>query len=291
MRVQRFTVALAAALIVASGPAFAGVGQPSPWQLGFQQSVSPVMDGITWFHDFLLWVIAAITVFVLALLVIVIVRFNARSNPTPSKTTHNTLLEVMWTVVPVVILVAIAVPSFRLLFFQLNIPQADLTVKATGKQWFWTYTYPDNGDFEFNSLMLQDKDRKADQPRLLAVDNEVVVPVNKVVRVQATGADVIHAFAVPSFGVKIDAIPGRLNETWFKATREGVYYGQCSELCGKDHAFMPIAVRVVSERDFGAWVEQAKKRFARGPQNPIAVAAKGSTSSESGGLNTDNRQE
>jgi cytochrome c oxidase subunit II len=280
MRVQRLSVALAAAMTIVAGAAFAGSGQPSPWQLGFQQSVTPVMDDITWFHDFLLYVITAITVFVLALLVIVIVRFNARANPTPSRTTHNTLLEVMWTVVPVLILVAIAVPSFRLLFFQLNIPHADMTVKATGKQWFWTYAYPDNGDFEFNSLMLQDKDRKPDQPRLLAVDNEVVVPVNKVVRVQVTGADVIHAFAVPSFGVKIDAIPGRLNETWFKATREGVYYGQCSELCGKDHAFMPIAVRVVSERDFNAWIEQAKKKFARDTHNPITVAAKGSTSSE-----------
>ena len=153
------------------------------------------------------------------------------------------------------ILVAIAIPSFRLLFLQLDIPPADLTIKATGKQWYWTYTYPDDGKFEFNSLMLQRQGRKPDQPRLLGVDNEMVVPVNKVVRVQVTGADVIHAFAVPSFGIKIDAIPGRLNETWFKATREGVYYGQCSELCGKDHAFMPIAVRVVSEQEFAAWVE------------------------------------
>ena len=280
MRVQRLSVALVAAMIFVAGAAFAETGQPSLWQLGFQQSVTPVMDDIAWFHDFLLYVITAITIFVLALLVIVIVRFNARANPTPSKKTHNTLLEVMWTVVPVLILVAIAVPSFRILFFQLNIPHADMTVKATGKQWFWTYAYPENGDFEFNSLMLQDADRKPDQPRLLAVDNEVVVPVNKVVRVQVTGADVIHAFAVPSFGIKIDAIPGRLNETWFKATREGVYYGQCSELCGKDHAFMPIAVRVVSERDFNTWIEQAKKKFARDTRSPITVAAKDDASSE-----------
>ena len=218
--------------------------------------------------------ITAITVFVLALLVIIAVRFNARSNPIPSRTTHHTLLEVAWTVIPVIILVAIAVPSFRLLFFQLTIPQADVTIKATGKQWFWTYNYPDHGKFEFDSLMLQDKDRKPDQPRLLAVDNEVVVPINKVVRVQVIGADVIHAFAVPSFGIKIDAVPGRLNETWFKAEREGVYYGQCSELCGKDHAFMPIAVRVVKEADFNAWVEQAKKKFARDDSSPVAVAAK-----------------
>ena len=202
----------------------------------------------------------------LALLLIVVFKFNSRANPVPSKTTHNTLIEVAWTVIPVIILVAIAVPSFRLLFAQLTIPQADVTIKATGKQWFWTYDYPDNG-FDFDSLMLQDKDRKPDQPRLLAVDNEVVVPVNKVVRMQVIGADVIHAFAVPSFGIKIDAVPGRLNETWFKATREGVYYGQCSELCGKDHAFMPITVRVVNDRDYATWLEQAKKKFAHKP-NP-----------------------
>jgi cytochrome c oxidase subunit 2 len=195
-------------------------------------------------------------------LVIVIVRFNARANPTPSKTTHNTLLEVMWTLVPVIILVAIAVPSFKLLFLQQTLPPADVTVKATGNQWNWTYSYPDHGNFEFTSIMLQDKDRKPDQPRLLAVDNALVVPVNKVVRVQVIGSDVIHAFAVPSFGIKIDAVPGRLNETWFQATREGVYYGQCSELCGKDHAYMPIEVRVVNDRDFAAWVEQAKKKYA-----------------------------
>jgi cytochrome c oxidase subunit 2 len=266
--------AVTAAVLLIAAPALAGSGQPSPWQLGFQQSATPVMDNIAWFHDFLLYVITAITVFVLVLLVIIAVRFNARANPIPSRTTHHTLLEVAWTVIPVIILVAIAVPSFRLLFFQLTIPQADVTIKATGKQWFWTYNYPDHGKFEFDSLMLQDKDRKPDQPRLLAVDNEIVVPVNKVVRMQVIGADVIHAFAVPSFGIKIDAVPGRLNETWFKAEREGVYYGQCSELCGKDHAFMPIAVRVVKDADFNAWVEQAKKKFARDDSSPVAVAAK-----------------
>src|SRR5262249_44505668 len=199
------------------------------------------------------------------------------ANPTPTKTTHNTLLEVLWTVVPVVILVVIAIPSFRLLFFQLDTPPADITVKATGKQWYWSYSYPDNGKFEFDSIMLQDAERKKLQPeppRLLAVDNAMVVPVNKVVRVQTIGADVIHSFTVPSFGIKIDAIPGRLNETWFKATREGVYYGQCSELCGKDHAFMPIEVHVVSEQAFTAWVEEAKKKYASG-EGPVphAVAA------------------
>jgi cytochrome c oxidase subunit 2 len=226
------------------------------------------------FHNYILWFITGITMFVLALLVIVMVKFNAKAHPTPSRTTHNTLLEVLWTVIPVVILVAIALPSFRYLFIQLNTPPADLTIKATGVTWNWKYDYPDNGDFEFDSLMLPEKDLKPGQPRLLSVDNEMVVPVNKVVRMQVTGFDVIHSFTVPSFGIKIDAVPGRLNETWFKATKEGWYYGQCSELCGKDHAFMPIAVRVVSEAEFAAWVEEAKKKFASNglPANNIATA-------------------
>lgn len=260
LRLTGFLIALAA-LDATGGEALASLGQPSPWQLGLQQSASPVMDEIIWFHDFLLWIITAITLFVLALLIFVVVRFNARSNPMPTRLTHNTAVEVMWTVVPVLILLVIAVPSFRILFRQLTIPPADLTVKATGKQWFWTYTYPDQ-KFEFDSLMIPDKELKPGQPRLLAVDNEVVVPVNKVVRVQVTAADVAHAFAVPSFGIKIDGYPGRLNETWFRASKEGVYYGQCSELCGKDHAFMPIAIRVVSEQDYAAWLDQAKKRWA-----------------------------
>ena len=270
-----FAVAAAAVVLLGAGNAMAAFGQPSDWQLGFQDAATPVMEYITWFHDVLLWIISAITLFVLALLLIVIFKFNAKANPVPSKTTHHTLLEVAWTVIPVLILGVIVVPSFRLLFLQLNMPKADVTVKATGKQWFWTYSYPDNGKFEFDSLMLADKDRKADQPRLLAVDNEMVVPVNKVVRVQVIGADVIHAFAVPSFGVKIDAIPGRLNETWFKATREGMYYGQCSELCGKDHAFMPIAVRVVSQQAFTAWVADAQKKFANNETPTDQVASAG----------------
>ena len=253
--------ALAIGALLAGGEtALAAFGQATPWQLGLQDSATPVMDYITWFHNYLLVVISAISAFVLVLLVIIIVRFNARANPTPSRVTHNTLLEVLWTVIPIFILMAIGLPSFKLLFLQLNTPPADITVKATGKQWYWTYAYPDNGKFEFDSLMLQDKDRKADQPRLLAVDNEMVVPVNKTVRVQTIGAEVIHSFAIPSFGIRIDAIPGRLNETWFKATREGTYYGQCSELCGKDHAFMPIAIRVVSEQAFKDWVDAANKR-------------------------------
>jgi cytochrome c oxidase subunit 2 len=255
--------------LLTGGAAFAEeiVGQPAPWELDLQASASPVMDSILRFHNGLLVIITAISLFVLALLIIVVIKFNARSNPVPSRTTHNATIEVAWTLIPVLILVGIAVPSFRLLFEELDLPKADLTIKATGKQWYWSYAYPDNGKFEYDSLLAQDK-----KPRLLGVDNELVVPVNKVVRVQVTGADVIHSFAVPAFGIKIDAIPGRLNETWFKATKTGMFYGQCSELCGRDHAFMPISVRVVSDQDFTAWVESAKKKYAALPGDSYAMA-------------------
>jgi cytochrome c oxidase subunit 2 len=256
------------AVLVGGRTAWAVLGQPAPWELGLQQPATEVMDRIISFHDLLLAIITCIAGFVLVLLIIVMVRFNARANPVPSRTTHNTLLEILWTVVPVVILAVIFLPSIRLLFFQLNVPAADLTVKATGKQWYWSYSYPDNGKFEFDSALACDREPqthewvKCREPRLLSVDNEMVVPVNKNVRVITTGNDVIHSFAVPAFGIKIDSIPGRINETWFKVTREGIYYGQCSELCGKDHAFMPIAVRVVSEQAFAAWIEEAKRKYA-----------------------------
>ena len=254
--------------LAVSGAASAELtGQPAPWEYKLQEAATPVMENITWFHNFLLWLITAITLFVLVLLILVVVKFNSKTNPVPSKTTHNTLIEVAWTLIPVLILVAVAVPSFRLLFLELDIPKSDLTIKATGKQWYWSYSYPDHGPFEFDSLLATDK-----QPRLLGVDNEMVVPVNKVVRIQTTGADVIHSFAVPSFGIKIDSVPGRLNETWFKATKVGMYYGQCSELCGKDHAFMPIAVRVVNDQEFAAWIETAKKKFASDKTNSFAAA-------------------
>ncbi|MFY9693789.1 MAG: cytochrome c oxidase subunit II [Xanthobacteraceae bacterium] len=261
---SRLTViaVIAGALLASAGAAYAGLGHPSPWEMDLQGSASPVMDEISEFHYFLLWVTGVISVFVLGLLLIIIVRFNARANPTPSRTTHNTPIEIIWTVVPVIILAVIAIPSFRLLFVELDVPHPDLTIKATGKQWFWSYTYPDNGNFEFDSMMVQTKDLKPGQPRLLTVDNEMVVPENKVVHVLVTGADVIHSFTVPSFGIRIDAVPGRMNETWFKATKTGMFYGQCSELCGKDHSFMPIAVHVVSESDFNAWIAQAKQKFS-----------------------------
>ncbi len=261
-------LAVAGVALVASGVASAELGQPAPWEYKLQEAASPVMEQITRFHDGLLIVITLITLFVLGLLITVVVKFNAKANPVPTRTTHNTLIEVAWTLIPVMILVGIAIPSFKLLFQELDIPKADLTIKATGKQWYWSYAYPDNGKFEFDSLMAQDK-----QPRLLGVDNEVVVPINKIVRVQVTGADVIHSFAVPAFGIKIDAVPGRLNETWFQATKLGMFYGQCSELCGKDHAFMPNAVRVVSDQEFASWVEAAKKKFASAPGSTFASGA------------------
>lgn len=274
-RFYAFLVTLSVTVLAGGTAALAATGQPEDWQIGLQKPATPVMDDIVWFHDFLLWIIGAIALFVLALLVIVAVRFNARSNPVPSRTTHNTLIEVVWTVVPVLILVTIAVPSFRLLFLELTIPKPDVVVKAVGKQWFWSYSYP-RQKIEFDSLIVHDKDLKPGQPRLLTVDNEMVVPVNKVVEVETTGADVIHSFAVPSFGIKIDAIPGRLNKTWFKAERVGTYYGQCSELCGRDHDQMPIAVHVVSEKDYQAWLTKAKKEFAAddGAARPAVAAAK-----------------
>jgi len=247
------------------------IGQRQPWQVGLSDAASPIMERILWFHnDFLLIIITVITLFVTALLVYCMVRFNARANPTPSKTSHNTLVEVAWTVIPILVLVAIAIPSFKLLYFDRIIPKVDMTIKATGNQWYWTFEYQDDNykGIEFDSIMLEDDELKPGQPRLLAVDNNIVVPINKVVRVVVTASDVIHAFAMPAFGVKIDAIPGRLNETWFKATKTGTFYGQCSELCGIRHAFMPLAIKVVSEEDFKKWVVKAKEEFASLPVSP-----------------------
>ncbi len=249
------------------------LGQPAPWEINFQPAATPIMETIHSFHFFVLVIITLIMIFVMTLLLICILRFNERANPTPSQSTHNTALEIIWTVIPVFILVAMAIPSFRLLHDQLDLPKADVTVKVTGTaQWTWTYSYPDNGGFSFDSTMLQDNERKPGQPRLLAVDNEMVLPANKIIRVQTTAEGIIHSFTVPAFGIKIDAIPGRLNETWFKATREGMFYGQCSELCGRNHAYMPIAVRIVSEDKFKLWVEEAKKKYAGTPGRPSVVA-------------------
>jgi cytochrome c oxidase subunit 2 len=241
-------------------------GQPTPWQVGFQPPGGDRMRDIIGLHTFVLYIISFISLFVAGLLVWIMVRFNARTHPTPSATTHNAVLEVLWTIVPVMILVAIAIPSFRLLYYEDVIPKPDLTIKAIGKQWYWSYQYPDNGNFTFDALRIADR-RSAPAvpngpPRLLGTTNHVVVPVGKIVRVLTTGADVIHSWAIPAFGVKMDAVPGRINQTWFKADQIGTYYGECSELCGANHAFMPITVDVVSQADFDMWVQQAKTKFA-----------------------------
>ena len=237
--------------------------QPKEWQLGFQNHASGGMRDIVNFHDnLLLQIIIAITVFVLFLMLYACIRFRASANPNPSKRTHNVTVEILWTLIPCLILIVMAVPSFKILYKQDTIPKADLTIKAVGYQWYWGYEYPDE-NIIFDSYMIEEKDLKADQPRLLAVDNDVVVPVNKVVKVLITANDVLHAWALPSFGVKRDAVPGRINETWFKAEKEGTYYGQCSELCGIKHAFMPITVKVVSEEDYQEWLSEARVKFAK----------------------------
>jgi cytochrome c oxidase subunit II len=237
--------------------------QPQNWQLGFQNAASETMRNIVDFHDkLLLPIIIAISVFVLFLMIYACVRFRASRNPNPSTTTHNVAIEVLWTLIPCLILIIIAVPSFKILYSQDTIPKADVTIKAVGYQWYWGYEYPDE-NIIFDSYMIETKDLKVGQPRLLAVDNEVIVPVNKVVKVLITANDVLHAWALPSFGVKRDAVPGRINETWFKADKEGTYYGQCSELCGIKHAFMPITVKVVSNEEYKEWLSDAKIKFAK----------------------------
>ena len=237
--------------------------QPKEWQLGFQKSASETMSDIVWFHDYMLLpVITAITVFVLFLIAYACIRFRASKNKEASTTSHNTFIEVIWTLVPCLILIVLAVPSFKVLYSQDEIPKADVTIKAIGYQWYWGYEYPDE-NIIFDSYMIEEKDLKEGQPRLLSVDNEVYVPVNKVVKVMITANDVLHAWALPSFGVKRDAVPGRINETWFKADRVGTFYGQCSELCGIKHAFMPITVNVVSQEEYNQWLERAKVEFAK----------------------------
>ena len=248
-------------LVIFFGPASAN--EPKDWQLGFQEAASNGMEDIVWFHDYMLLPITtAIMGFVLFLILYACIRFRASKNPVASTTSHNTLVEVLWTLVPCLILVVLAVPSFKLLYEQDTIPKADVTIKAVGYQWYWGYEYPDE-NIIFDSYLVDEKDLKENQPRLLTVDNEVYVPVNKVVKVMITANDVLHAWALPSFGVKRDAVPGRINETWFKAEKTGTYYGQCSELCGIKHAFMPITVNVVTEDEYNLWLEEAKQKFAK----------------------------
>ena len=244
------------------------IGQAVPWGLNLREPYSTFMEDSIVFHDGLMWLISIISLFVLLLFAIIVFRYNAKSNPEPSRTTHNTFLEVAWTAVPVLILVLMAIPSFKLLYQGDVVPESDVTIKAIGHQWYWSYEYPDHGNFTYDATMMTDEDFNdedynyagKDRPftRLLTTDTRVVVPVGKVIRVQVTSTDVIHAWAVPSLGVKKDSVPGRLNETWFKADREGIFYGQCSELCGQMHGFMPIEVHAVSEEKFLKWIEETK---------------------------------
>lgn len=244
-----------------------------PWQLGFQEAVTPVMEQITSFHNLLLWVITLITIFVLALLAYTCIRFKASSNKVPSKRTHNAMLEVAWTAIPVLILVVIAIPSFKLLYYSDVVEEAEMTIKAIGRQWYWSYEYPDHGNFTFDAFMIADEDidEAAGQKRLLETDVRVVVPVETNIRLLTTASDVIHSWAMPQFGVKLDAVPGHVNEVWFKVDEPGTYYGQCSELCGAYHGFMPITVEAVSKVDFEAWTKQAQEEFAEASTFDIAT--------------------
>jgi cytochrome c oxidase subunit 2 len=265
------------AALLATGAKSAIVGAPAPGGIGFLPANTPVQADIEWFHNvFLLPVVFGISLLVLALLAYVVFRFNENSNPTPSRLAHNTPLEIAWTVIPALILVVIAVPSFHLLAQQLVIPAPDMTLKVTASQWHWNFGYPKSeGGFSFDSLIKEDKDLKPGDIRLLSVDNAAYVPVGKVVEVDVTSQDVIHSFSVPSFGVKIDAVPGRLNKAWFKAEQEGVFHGQCSNICGIDHAFMPIEIRVVSQKAYEAWLTTAKQQFARANTLDLADAGRG----------------
>ncbi len=256
--------------------ALPAVALPTNYETGFQAAASPVMEQIEDFHRLLVWIIVAVCLFVLGLLVWIVIKYRAGANAVPSKVHHNTLLEVAWTLIPVIILVFIAVPSFRLLYFEAAVPKPDVTIKAIGKQWFWTYEYPGSAaGFTFDSLGLSDADAaKANKPRLLGTDNAIYVPVNKVIAVDTIGADVIHSWAMPQMGVKMDAVPGRTNHTWFKATQTGVFYGQCSELCGARHAYMPIELHVVSEADYAAWLADSKKKYAALENDATRVASK-----------------
>lgn len=235
---------------------------PKNWQMNFQEAATPVMEDIISFHNLLLVIEILIVLFVLGLMLVIIIKFNSKANPVPSKTTHNTLLEVVWTVVPIAILMVIAVPSMKLLFFMDKAKNPEMTLKITGHQWFWTYQYPDNGDFEFDSNIVGEEDLEKGGKRLLEVDERVVLPVNTEIRLLMTSDDVIHNWAVPSFGVKMDTVPGRTNESWIKVTKTGTFYGQCSELCGINHGFMPIRVDVVTKAEFAKWAAAAKIKYA-----------------------------
>lgn len=239
-------------------------GAPVDWQMGMQDAASPSAEHLHNFHDFLLWIIIGISVFVLLLLIYVVLKFNEKANPEPKQFSHNVTIEVVWTVIPVLILILIAVPSFRLLYFLDRTAEPEMTLKVTGYQWYWGYEYPDHDNINFLSYMVADEeiDVEAGQKRLLSTDNVIVLPVDTNIQILVTAADVLHAWAVPALGLKTDAVPGRLNETWVNISKPGVYYGQCSEICGKNHAYMPIEIHAVSKEEFKAWTEKAKKEFS-----------------------------
>jgi cytochrome c oxidase subunit 2 len=260
---RKFCLAVAAAFSVIGLAGAALAEGPKNWQLGFDPAASPTMELITDFHNLLLVIITLITIFVLGLLLYVMYRFSEKRNPTPTRTTHNTTIEVLWTVIPVIILVIIAIPSFRLLYYADRAPDAEMTIKVIGHQWYWSYEYPDHGNFTFDALMVATEDLQPGQLRLLDTDNYVVLPVDTKIRLLITASDVLHSFALPAMGVKLDAVPGRINETWVEITREGTFYGQCSEICGTGHSYMPIAVKAVSKAAYAEWVEMAKQEFAR----------------------------
>jgi cytochrome c oxidase subunit 2 len=269
-----FNVSLVVCAVFFNVVGYAFADQPKPWQMGFQPAATPVMEQIHSFHELLLYILVSITIFVLALLVYVSVRFNEKANPIPSKTTHNTLLEVAWTVFPIVVLVVISVTSLKLLYFMDKTHNPEMTLKVIGHQWYWQYEYPDDGGFTFDSFMVADNELQEGQPRMLTVDEEVVLPINTDIRVLVASEDVIHNWAVPAFGIKIDLLPGRINETWVRITREGTYKGQCSELCGANHGFMPISVRAVSKEAYKVWVKEAQEEYAKiGGQNVLVANA------------------
>lgn len=270
MRSKVLTTSIAALLpALISTAAFAAA---EPWEMGLQPPASPIMERVTNFHDLLLWIITAIVIFVFVLLAYACWRFSEQRNPVPSRRSHHTLLEIAWTAVPVLILVVIAIPSFKLLYYMDVVPETELTIKATGHQWYWNYEYPDNGNFTFDAYMIADADLQQGQHRLLETDNRVVVPVGTNIRIQTTAADVLHSWAVPQLGIKVDAVPGRLNEMWINVARPGIYYGQCSELCGVNHGFMPIAIDARTREDFDAWVQEAQAQFAKVGEDGVRVA-------------------
>ena len=268
--------------LASAAPAAAQVeGRAENWQMGLQEAATPVMEQVQSFHNLLLVITTLIVIFVAGLLGYAAYRFDEKRNPTPSKTTHNTVLEIAWTAIPVIILVVIAIPSFKLLYYQDQVAEADMTVKVTGRQWYWSYAYPDHGDFQYDSFPLSADEVNPDEGtyRNLSVDNELVVPVNTDIRIYVTASDVLHSFAMPSFGIKVDAVPGQLNETWARITEPGTYYGQCSEICGVGHAYMPIVVKALPQDEFQDWIEtrQARHGIETDKQRQVAEAEPGQT--------------